>query len=622
MKRIQALGAILAASLVFSGTAITGAMLHTPQDSRAAGETGTETGGTGTTGGSETNGATGGEAETLTVSKVEAKYNGGAIEKGTLPAKTDITVTVTYSNNSTKVLTPAQFDVAKKDGTDDTFAVAYQYNGKTTASNDFKVTLKDPATVTSTKVSDVKAVYNGSAIEKGRLPEKADVAVTVTYLDTYSDNTSRTRTEKAAADTYEIVKKDGTDNTFYVSYKYNNVTYKSDEFTVTLKDAATVKTSILKSLKAVYNGKTLNAGTQPNKDDVTLTATYADTYTDGTTKDRNERVASKDFTATGSTAKGANTWIFAYKDMTAAAVINFTEKTVKTTKVNTLTAAYKGKKLKVGTEPSKTDFEVKANVTYTYDDNTTETKDITVDPTLYTLSGATTEGVQEWTVKYLDGTAKVNITYEKADSATVTSTKLLSIEAIYTGTELKPGTTPEKSAFSVTGTYQDTYADGSQKTRTALIPESDFTITGSTEAGSNLWTITVNDAVNATSQTTGVTVPFTASGSDLSELVDGDSDSDSDSLDTDDSSTDVENTDITSDTSDNSSDSDASGASGGSYDGNYGSPQTDDKTPVFPTAAGISLIGAGAGMILFKKKRDSILAAAADDDDSDFDDLM
>lgn len=169
-------------------------------------------------------------------------------------------------------------------------------------------------------------------------------------------------------------------------------------------DTARVSSTVITGLVAKYTGKNITAGQSPSKADFSVTATYTDTYTDGSTKIRDESLRSNDFAIAGSTDAGINAWSITYtyggKTVAATTDVTFVTATVKRSVLDGITATYTGGKLKTGQVPQKKDFSVKADYTDSMNDGTTKKRTNVILSTLeYSVSGNNSKaGENTWTV--------------------------------------------------------------------------------------------------------------------------------------------------------------------------------------------------------------------------------
>jgi uncharacterized protein YkuJ len=438
-----------------------------------------------------------GETDTFTVTGVklvtalDVAYTGGDVPTGTdLTSLTGLTVTATYHDGSSEVVTDYALSGTIKEGTN---TITVTYAGKT-----------DTFTVTGIKVLDhITASYNGGSVEVGtNVNDLTGIVVTAIY----HDGSSETITDYTLS------------GTIVAGINTITVTYGNETTTFTVLSALSVN-----KITASYAGGSVPTGTPVTSlTDITVTATYSDNTTatvsgytlSGTIKEGSNTITvtyegkTDTFTVTGvklldritasyddtsfdigtpiSEVKSHITVNAIYHDGTSNKITDYDiSGSISTVGNNTITISYNGKTTTVTVFGIKTLTKITASytggsvptgtsvtsltgitVTATYSDNST------AKITGYSLSG---------TIK--EGSNTITVTYEgKTDTFTVTGVKnVTKISASYTGGSVPTGT----ALTSLTGiTVTATYHDGSSKNVTG------YSLSGTIKEGSNTITVT------------------------------------------------------------------------------------------------------------------------------------
>lgn len=343
----------------------------------------------------------------LTATAMTAVYTGPAIPTGSDYDKSNVTLTIHYTDDTTTVITDP---------------TAWTESGLT-------VTTVGPNAYTATyggftanydvpgiKVEDhISAVYAGPSIKTGNPYDKDDVTVTLYY----HDNSTKTLTTAEWTESGLIVTAVG-NNTFTATYG-------------TLKDTYQVPGHKEKvSLTATYSGPVIQVGNNYSKDDVKVTVTYHD----GSTED----IPSANWTESGLTVTktGPNEFTATYTGLNAKYTVPG-DKTAKS-----ISAVYTGPAIGIGKDYAKADV----TVVLEWSDGTKET--LLVSQWAASSLKVTKDGPNTFTATY--GTLK--------DTYVVPGKKAAkSITAKYNGPVIRVGNDYDKKDVTVTLLYDDGSTD-------------------------------------------------------------------------------------------------------------------------------------------------------------------
>lgn len=258
----------------------------------------------------------------LTATSLSAVYNGDDIRVGENYNKSDVEVTVTYHDGSTKTLTPEEWTasslIVTKVGNDNSYDAAY---GGLTANY----------TVNGILVpTNLVAVYNGDPVKTGEKYSKGDVEVTVIYHTGLTKNLQPAQWTESGLKVTEVG-----DNGFTASYSTLVAPFKVPGY----------KEEV--SLEAEYTGNDVKTGQNYDKDKVIVKVKYHDgSYSD--------KIPSSDWTESGLKVirEGNNDYTATYHGMAAPyVVVGYKQETG-------LSAVYEGDPIRTGENYSKTDVKV------------------------------------------------------------------------------------------------------------------------------------------------------------------------------------------------------------------------------------------------------------------------
>lgn len=372
---------------------------------------------------------------TLSDKDITVSYTGKELKDGTMPSRSDISVTAVYTaavGGKTTTLAPVtvkDFDISYlKDET----VNAQKYNiymisfigtdeKKHSTSIRIPVNFVDKKTsgfkTGDTELVDITASYNGKKVETGSAPSADDIKVTGKYRVYTDDNGHYTEYDRNVTGFTVSGRGDTAGDVKFT------VTYCGKTTSLTIPYVKAAKDEIVStkaSVSARYHGRDLLTGTLPSKSDFIVTVTEVDTYKDGSKKTKNITIPASGndtFTISGASTAGTNIWTVSYKDMTASVPVTFynaSENNITSMTVKSLSAKYTGKTVQTGTWPERKDFSVKAEVEYTYRNGQKETKDITVPASgldTFVLGGSVKTGVNSWIVSYGDETTTVSVPF-------------------------------------------------------------------------------------------------------------------------------------------------------------------------------------------------------------------
>lgn len=204
------------------------------------------------------------------ISSISAEYKGGNIKVGEKYSKDNVIVTVAYDDKTsavTKDFTESSL-LVKEAGKNSYTATVVDEKGHNYTAN-YTVT----GVTSSSEISSMTAVYNGSTVKIGQEYDKNDVVVTLYY----GDGTSKTTTDFTVNST--TVTNEG-DNTFTATYADTDNTVCTASFTVPGWSLSNIS-----SIDAVYNGPAVLIGSNYSLSDVTVTIKFSDGTADMTTTD-------------------------------------------------------------------------------------------------------------------------------------------------------------------------------------------------------------------------------------------------------------------------------------------------------------------------------------------------
>lgn len=299
--------------------------------------------------------------------KIDAKYVGPDIVIGKDYNKSAVTVTITYSDNSTKTLRDDEWE-------EDSLTV------KNVGKNTFKASydsLETTFEITGKKIiNSIKAIYNGEPVGVGKEYNKSDVEVRIVYNDSSESDPLDESSWKESSLLVSKVDK----NTFIATYKDFTTTYDI------------IGKAELSSISAKYVGEPVGIGEKYSKSDVEVIAKY----TDGSEK----RLDDDEWTASSLkvTKEGKNSFTATFNDFKTDYDITGL------LLINKITAKYKGSDVEVGKNYNKDDVEVTAY----YNDGTKEK----IDSDDWKESGLKVEkvGINKFKAKYDDKEAQFKIT--------------------------------------------------------------------------------------------------------------------------------------------------------------------------------------------------------------------
>ena len=460
---------------------------------------------------------------TLSDKDIAVSYTGKELKDGTMPSRSDISVTAVYTatvDGKTTTLAPVtvkDFDISYlKDETVNTqkynvYMISFTGTDEKKHSTSVRIPVNtekkdnNPGFEEKMTFTGITASYKGGNVTVGSFPSKNDFDVKAIY--TGSKGTKQTI--KVTEFTISGSNSKAGRNKFTVTYNE-----KSADAYVTFVDkkASGFKTgdTELIDITASYKGKKVETGSAPSADDIKVTGKYR-VYTDdnGHYMEYDRNVTGFTVSGRGDTA-GDVKFTVTYCGKTTSLTIPYV-KAAKDEIVSTkasVSARYHGRDLLTGTLPSKSDFIVTVTEADTYKDGSKKTKNITIPASgndTFTISGASTAGTNIWTVSYKDMTASVPVTFYNASENNITSMTVKSLSAQYTGKTVQTGTWPERKDFSVKAEVEYTYRNGQKETKDITVPASGldtFVLGGSVMTGVNSWIVSYGD------ETATVSVPF------------------------------------------------------------------------------------------------------------------
>ena len=372
---------------------------------------------------------------TLSDKDITVSYTGKELKDGTMPSRSDISVTAVYTvavDGKTTTLAPVtvkDFDISYlKDETINAqkynvYMISFTGTDEKKHSTSVRVPVNFVDKKTSgfktgdTELIDITASYKGKKVETGSAPSADDIKVTGKYRVYTDDNGHYTEYDRNVTGFTVSGRGDTVGDVKFT------VTYCGKTTSLTIPYVKVAKDEIVStkaSVSARYHGRDLLTGTLPSKSDFIVTVTETDTYKDGSKKTKNITIPASGndtFTISGASTAGTNIWTISYKDMTASVPVTFynaSENNITSMTVKSLSAQYTGKTVQTGTWPERKDFSVKAEVEYTYRNGQKETKDITVPASgldTFVLGGSVKTGVNSWIVSYGDETTTVSVPF-------------------------------------------------------------------------------------------------------------------------------------------------------------------------------------------------------------------
>ena len=267
-------------------------------------------------------------------SSIEANYHGPDIPIGNPYEKKDVTVVVTYTNDTTKTLETQDWKesglTVEKAG-ENTFTATYK-----DLTDDYKVPGID-------SIQNLTATYTGPSIKIGSEYKKDDVVVTLHFI---SGATKKLTTDEWKESSL-VVQKKGI-NIFQASYNNMEAPYN------------VLGIDYVTDLKAEYKGEKVYVGEEYKKEDVTVTVTYA--------TGKEKELTPEEWQESGLTVEksGDNEYTATFEEKTA-------EYKVPGYEIDHIEAIYEGEPVRI-TENYKKD-DVKVSIIYTDDTSKVLTTD-------------------------------------------------------------------------------------------------------------------------------------------------------------------------------------------------------------------------------------------------------
>lgn len=373
------------------------------------------------------------------VKSMTAEYKGDPVTVGNDFAKSDVAVTLTYTDGTKQVLPNSQWTVPSQTVTkvgDNEFTVTYtEGSGDTAKAHTAKVTVPGVKSEVPSELSGITATYTGNKVVVGKDYAKSDVTVKATSKDGKTTTTlsaddwtaSGTTVTKTGDNTFTATVKDEAGNTFTAEY-----TVPGYVPTVT-------------SMSAIYTGKDVLIGSDYTKGNVKVTVTYDD----GTTA----TIPTSDWTASGTkvTAEGTNSFTATYTDpngTTHTAPFTVTGVTKLPRTIGSLEANYTGPAVPVGDDWDPDSLEV---IVY-YSDDKNKTEGFAVTPTAVSSKKVNKVGTNTYKAYYTEDGSSTTL----SDDFTVNGyQEISSITASYIGDPVKVGNNYAKSQVIVKVNYPD-----------------------------------------------------------------------------------------------------------------------------------------------------------------------
>ena len=320
----------------------------------------------------------------IALESITVQYVGGEKAVGDALSAADFSVTATYTDGATRVVTDVRLSATTVANEGDNVVIlTYAEAGVVRTASVTVVGTARPATKT---LEGIRAQYLGQDLTVGEEVNVSDVIVTASY----SDNTTSDVTDFTLG-TYDNTL--AGDVTITVAYQDKTAT-----FTVTYVEAAP-QVKALVSISAVYEGQAVEVGGSIALADVVVTAVYSDGSTASVT----------DFTlgAYDNTQAGDVTVTVSYRDKTATVDVTFFESTAPTKELVAIRITYRGGTVVLGQEINRQDIEVMG----IYDDESESAiTDFTVGE--YDEEDASE---QEVTVSYLHFSGTIRVTFVEGE---------------------------------------------------------------------------------------------------------------------------------------------------------------------------------------------------------------
>lgn len=373
------------------------------------------------------------------VKSMTAEYKGDPVTVGNDFAKSDVAVTLTYTDGTKQVLPNSQWTVPSQTVTkvgDNEFTVTYtEGSGDAAKVHTAKVTVPGVKSEVPSELSGITATYTGNKVVVGKDYAKSDVTVKATSKDGKTTTTLSADDWTASGST---VTKTG-DNTFTATVKDEAGNTFTAEYTV----PGYVPT--VTSMSAIYTGKDVLIGSDYTKGNVKVTVTYDD----GTTA----TIPTSDWTASGTkvTAEGTNSFTATYTDpngTTHTAPFTVTGVTKLPRTIGSLEANYTGPAVPVGDDWDPDSLEV---IVY-YSDDKNKTEGFAVTPTAVSSKKVNKVGTNTYKAYYTEDGSSTTL----SDDFTVNGyQEISSITASYIGDPVKVGNNYAKSQVIVKVNYPD-----------------------------------------------------------------------------------------------------------------------------------------------------------------------
>lgn len=474
---------------------------------------------------------------------ITAIYNGRDMAAGAKLKKDDFTVSaryfVSYSDNSNK--TVVVDDIKDFTLTPDTMGddismvvtVSYTY-GDITRSQNITIYGGDPVEEDRT-LKNVDVTYDGKTLRAGKALNRMDFSVVATYTVALSDGSTSETRERLSWTDVEIKSdpmKEGV-NDVVLQYTIDDETYTKTVQITRLAAFDEVRT--LKSVDAVYTGKTLTEGEAVDVNDISVIPVYSVTQEDGSEiTETGEEISSENIAVISDPMKAG-------RNMVRISVKAGDETITKSLAIvrNAASTAPAGPSEEESQEEGEDENVVEvsreflsADVSYTGRElsagEAVNTKDISIIPTyMVSYSDGSTKTVTGEKIpssaititsdEMAVGDNEVTFTFtvdgkKQAASITITrsavkivSQKLRYVRVKYVGNAIPVGEKVDPADISVIPTYLVKYSDGSSKS-----------VVGSPVATD---AITINNGIIRNVGTNIVTIVFSVNGSKQTQTV-------------------------------------------------------------------------------------------------------
>ena len=356
----------------------------------------------------------------LYVDHISAEYVGNDILVGSNYSKSDVKVTIHYTNGTSKETEDFTVNSTKVSNTN--------YNKYTVTSNNKTADIQ----VWGYKPESIEAKYVGPDILVGTQFASKNVNVTLIYTP-YHDGTIRKDT--LAQDQYTLVNSANKPNPTVTTTGWNKYTVTYNNMNAQIQ----VWGYKLSHIKANYTGSDIRINENYNKSDVSVTAYWTERK-DGTSQ--SFAVKNNEFTVNSTLVEkeGENTYTATYKELTDDFNVNGFDDNVY---VSSITAKYVGPDILVNSDYSKSDVQV----TVSYTDGSTRTITDGFDVSSLTVK---TIGYNTYKVTYQEKTADIQVWGYKPES----------IKAEYVGPDVLVGNMFASKDVTVVLTYTPN-SDGS-----------------------------------------------------------------------------------------------------------------------------------------------------------------